>query len=57
MVVSKTYSFPEYKNYEVEIEFDFYEIDTWDGERFEFLANNEKLAVDHFNEWSRIFKR
>ena len=48
VVVSKTYSFPEYKNYEVEIEFDFYEIDTWDGERFEFWANNEILAVDHF---------
>ena len=48
VIVSKTYNFPEYKNYEIEIEFDFYEIDTWDGERFEFYANNEKLAVDHF---------
>lgn len=48
VVVRKTYSFSEYKNYEVEIEFDFYEIDSWDGERFEFWANGEKLAEDHF---------
>ena len=48
VVVRKTYTFSEYKNYEVEIEFDFYEIDSWDGERFEFLANGVKLAEDHF---------
>lgn len=48
VIVSKTYDFPNYKNYEVEIEFDFYEIDSWDGERFEFLANEQKLAEDHF---------
>jgi hypothetical protein len=47
-VLSKTFSFSGYANYEVEIEFDFYEIDTWDGERFEVYANNELLAVDHF---------
>jgi hypothetical protein len=47
-VAQKTYSFPGYANYEVDIEFDFYEIDSWDGERFEFYANNELLAVDHF---------
>lgn len=47
-ILTKTYSFPSYANYEVEIEFDFYEIDTWDGERFEFYANNNLIAVDHF---------
>jgi hypothetical protein len=47
-VVTNTYSFPGYANYEIEIEFDFYEIDSWDGERFEFYANGELLAVDHF---------
>lgn len=47
-ILTKTYTFPGYANYEVDIEFDFYEIDTWDGERFEFYANNELLAVDHF---------
>jgi hypothetical protein len=47
-ILTKTYTFPGYPNYEIDIEFDFYEIDTWDGERFEFYANNELLAVDHF---------
>lgn len=52
-IVSKTYDFSNYdgknyQNYEVEIEFDFYEIDSWDGERFEFWVNGEKLAEDHF---------
>ena len=48
-ILTKTYSFPnEYANYEVDLEFDFYEIDTWDGERFEFYANNQLLAMDHF---------
>lgn len=47
-ILTKTFSFPGYANYEVEIEFDFYEIDTWDGERFEFSANGELLAKDHF---------
>lgn len=46
--LSKTFSFPGFENYEVEIEFDFYEIDTWDGERFEFSANGNILVVDHF---------
>ena len=53
VIVSKTYDFSNYeginyKNYEVELEFDFYEIDSWDGERFEFWVNGEKLAEDHF---------
>lgn len=47
-ILTKTYSFPGYGNYEVDIEFDFYEINTWDGERFEFYANDTLLAVDHF---------
>jgi hypothetical protein len=47
-VLSKTFTFSGYANHEVEIEFDFYEIDTWDGERFEVYANDELLAVDHF---------
>lgn len=47
-VVSKTFTFAGYANYEVEIEFEFYEIDTWDGEKFEVYANNQLLAVDHF---------
>ena len=46
--VSKTYTYSSYPNYEVEIEFDFYEIGTWDGERFELYVNDELLAVDHF---------
>lgn len=47
-ILTKTYSFPGYANYEVDIEFEFYEIDTWDGERFEFYVNNELIAIDHF---------
>ena len=47
-VLSKTFTFSGYKNHEVEIEFDFYEIDSWDGERFEVYANDKLLAVDHF---------
>ena len=47
-ILTKTYTFPGFANYEVDIEFDFYEIDTWDGERFEFYANDELLAMDHF---------
>lgn len=46
--LTKSYSFPGFGNYEVEIEFDFYEIDTWDGERFEFYVNDKLLAKDHF---------
>lgn len=47
-ILTKTYTFPGFANYEVDIEFDFYEIDTWDGEKFEFYANDELLAMDHF---------
>ncbi len=55
--VSKTYSFPSYPNHEIDIEFDFYEIDTWDGERFEVYANGELLSVDHFIfDWHETLK-
>lgn len=47
-ILTKTYTFPGYANYEVDIEFDFYEIDTWDGERFEFYVNDVLIAMDHF---------
>ena len=47
-ILEKTYTFTGYANYEVEIEFDFYEIDSWDGEKFEFYANDVLLAQDHF---------
>lgn len=46
--VTKTYTFSQYPNHEVEIEFDFYEIGSWDGERFEIYANGVLLAQDHF---------
>ena len=46
--VTKTYTFSQYPNHEVEIEFDFYEIGSWDGERFEVYANGILLAQDHF---------
>jgi len=46
--VSKTFSYPIHSNKEVEIEFDVYEIDSWDGERFEVYANNVLLARDNF---------
>ena len=46
--VSKTFSYPIHSNKEVEIEFDIYEIDSWDGERFEVYANNVLLARDNF---------
>lgn len=46
--VSKTFSYPIHSNKEVEIEFDIYEIDSWDGERFEVYANNVLLVRDNF---------
>jgi hypothetical protein len=32
----------------VEIEFDIYEIDSWDGERFEVYSNGELITSDNF---------
>ena len=46
--VYKKFSYPIHSNKEVEIEFDVYEIDSWDGERFEVYANNVLLARDNF---------
>ncbi|MAC84535.1 MAG: hypothetical protein CL624_10405 [Arcobacter sp.] len=46
--VNKTFSFPSYANNEVEIEFDFYEIDTWDYERFTVKLNDEVFVEDNF---------
>jgi hypothetical protein len=46
--IIKNYNFSGYPNYEIEIEFDFYEIGSWDGERFEVYANDELLTADHF---------
>ncbi|MGB1226874.1 MAG: hypothetical protein ACPG9K_03205 [Poseidonibacter sp.] len=45
---SKTFSFPSYENYEVEVEFDFYEIDTWDYEKFVVELNDETFVEDNF---------
>lgn len=46
--VSKTFSFPAYANNEVELEFDFYEIDTWDYEKFIVKLNDETFVEDNF---------
>jgi hypothetical protein len=46
--VSKIFSFPSYANYEIEIEFDFYEIDTWDYEKFIVKLNDETFVEDNF---------
>lgn len=45
---SKTFSFPNYADYEVEVEFDFYEIDTWDYEKFIVKLNDETFVEDNF---------
>jgi len=45
---NKTFSFPDYANNEVEIEFDFYEIDTWDYEKFIVKLNGETFVDDNF---------
>ena len=37
-----------YANYEVEVEFDFYEIDSWDMERFNVYLNDELFTDDGF---------
>jgi hypothetical protein len=47
--LEKTYEMgSEYANDEVEIEFDFYEIDTWDMERFQILLNDILVSEDGF---------
>jgi hypothetical protein len=47
--IEKTFSFNSvYANNEVEIEFDFYEIDTWDFERFTVTLNDEIFVEDNF---------
>ncbi|MBU3014367.1 hypothetical protein KO488_06325 [Poseidonibacter lekithochrous] len=46
--IDKVYSFPEYKNNEVDVEFDFYEIDTWDYEKFIVKFNGETIVEDNF---------
>jgi hypothetical protein len=47
--LEKTYEMgSEYANDEVEIEFDFYEIDSWDMERFQILLNDELVSEDGF---------
>ena len=47
--LEKTYTFGSlYKNDEVEIELDFYEIDSWDMERFQILLNGELVSEDGF---------
>jgi hypothetical protein len=47
--LEKTFNFgSQYKNNEVEIELDFYEIDTWDMERFQILLNDELVSEDAF---------
>ncbi|MDD2886277.1 MAG: hypothetical protein PHY66_00635 [Aliarcobacter sp.] len=47
--IEKTYDFgTSYANYEVEVELDFYEIDSWDMERFQVFLNSELVAEDGF---------
>lgn len=47
--IDKTYSFGNsFANNEVEIEFDFYEIDSWDMERFQILLNGVVVSEDGF---------
>lgn len=49
--LEKTYKFgkeKEYANHEVEVEFDFFEIDSWDMERFQVFLNGKKVAEDAF---------
>jgi len=47
--INKTFSFGNsFANNEVEIEFDFYEIDTWDYERFTTKLNDEIFVEDNF---------
>jgi len=46
--VSKTFEFSGYPDNEVEVEFDFYEIDTWDYEKFSVKLNDETFSDDNF---------
>lgn len=47
--VSKTFDFGlENRDTVVQIEFDFFEIDSWDGEKFIVFANNRQLSVKHY---------
>ena len=46
--VEKTFSYPGYANNEVELEFDFYEIDTWDYEKFIVTLNDVQVIEDSF---------
>ena len=47
--IEKTFSFgSSYANDEVEFEFDFYEVDTWDYEKFFVTLNDEKVIEDMF---------
>jgi len=48
----KTFAVPEGVK-EVVVEFDFLEIDTWDGEQFQVFANNKQVSAQtFFTEWS-----
>ena len=47
--IEKTFTFNSaYANNEVEVEFDFYEIDTWDFERFTVTLKDEIFVEDNF---------
>ena len=47
--LEKTYTFGSaYANNEVEVELDFYEIDSWDMERFQIFLNDVLVAEDGF---------
>lgn len=47
--VEKTFDLGStYANYEVEVELDFFEIDSWDMERFQIFFNNNLVAEDGF---------
>lgn len=47
--VEKTFDFGiNYANRDIEVEFDFFEIDTWDMERFQVIVNGTIYAEDGF---------
>gem|GEM_PF-4266313 len=49
---SKTYDFGvQSAGRQVEISFDFYEIDSWDGERFFVYINGDEVSDDSFRHW------
>lgn len=47
--ISKTYDFgKEYANKKIIIDFDMYEIDSWDGEAFQVFINGVEKSITHY---------